>query len=159
MYRISVLHKSGSWYGSGILGQCGSRSRSGSRSGSTGLMTKHCTRYNFTAEKTYFFYKKLAFIFPLASMKHVQATVQEKPPALKKNIQHFKTRNSLLFSILVGRFCPLWSGSSRKINDNPCGSGSTSLRYIQNGFGKPRAPKKETPKNFRIWKITDRCSH
>jgi hypothetical protein len=55
--------------------------------------------------------------------------LQEKPPALKENIKHFKTWNLYTFSILVKLFFNLPEPNPAGPNQcvpYPCGSGSTT---------------------------------
>jgi hypothetical protein len=51
-----------------------------------------------------FFWKNCNLGIPRPSKRTHK--LQEKPSALKKNIQHFKHDNSFLFSIFVGQFFP-----------------------------------------------------
>jgi hypothetical protein len=58
--------------------------------------------------------------------------LQEKPSALKENIQQFQTQNFFTFSIFVGHFCPFLDPEPNLANQ--CGGSGF-------GFGSATLPK------------------
>jgi hypothetical protein len=94
--------------------------RIGSSSGSRVSMTKNSKK--ITAGKLfYFFYQKLQFSYPKASIMDFKATaIKRKHPGTLKH------ENSLLFSIFVGHFYLLDPDPdpATQINADPCRSGS-----------------------------------
>ncbi len=80
------------------------------------LMTKN--RKKFTAEKCEIFLSKITIYLSLALHKWSQATVQEKPSALKREhttLQNMKYWNFLHFFYFCGKFCLPGSGSGFRI--------------------------------------------
>ncbi len=121
----SALISSGS--GSSILGECGSGSRS------RVLMTKNWKK--LTAEKTIFFWSKIAICLSLGLPKRTYK-LHEKPSAFKKErpaLQNMKFQ--FFFSIFVGNFCPPGYGSSR----------TKSMRIRITGIFTKHAAKKVLP--------------
>jgi hypothetical protein len=64
-------------------------------------------------KNVYFFIKNCNFLISRPSQR--TSKLQEKPSALKENVQHFKNEIYLLFYIFMGNFCPPGSGSGLRI--------------------------------------------
>ncbi len=70
------------------------------------LKKNYSWKFNF-----YFLDQRLPFTYSYASMKHAQATEEAFSPQKRKSSTS-KHKNSVLFSIFVGHFCPPGSGSA-----------------------------------------------
>ncbi len=100
--------------GSGLI-ESGSSNSIKSGYGSTVFMAKNWRKKTAKIFFFSFFDHKFQFTYPYVSSKDVQVTVEEKPSALKKNIQHFKRWNLLTVFSFWGPFRPLGSGSGSRI--------------------------------------------
>jgi hypothetical protein len=74
---------------------------------------------NLQLKKNLYFLSNLAIYLSLGLYKGRPSNRRSLQPS-KENIKHFKTSNFLTFSLLVGHFCPLRSGSGSEtlLSDN-----------------------------------------